>query len=282
MNNLWNFYEGKSWVEPFLYSAIILFSLTSLVLFSILIFIRKRKIRNNKLENAYSSIIENILLNVLFAEKTYIILKDDPSTFLLWKDSKFRSHLMLAVINLHQNYEGIYARKLEQFYSDSNLINDSFLKLRHRKWEIKCKAIEELSEMNVSKVFRILANISRTKNKTLKIEAIKGCIKLNGTKGITHLMHHIDPIDHWTQLNIIHALKQGDIEHTDGIEQLLTSTNKTVVSLGLKIMNTLHLSMYEDDIRYLIDTTPSLSLKNEALIILKKITPTATYSDELI
>lgn len=276
MNSLWKIYESKNWVIPFLGYAIFLFLFTSIMLFIILIIIRKRKIKNNKLESIYIRLIENILLNVLFSDKKYAELKEDPSTVLLWKDNYFRNHLMLSVINLHQNYEGLYAKKLEQFYYDSNLIKDSFQKLRSRNWETKCKAIEELSEMNVSKVFKIFIKLSKTKNKTLKIESIKGCIKLNGSEGITHLMHHLHPIDQWTQLNIIHALKHGDLEHTTGIDQLLTSSNQTVVSLGLKTINTLHLSLYEKNVRLMIEATQNQLLKTEAIKVLKNLAPSST------
>lgn len=264
MNELWQLYKSKTWVEPFLVYSIYLFILVTIVLFVLIMISRSTKIRNERLIKKYEISIEKMLFSILFGNENYETIKKEEGFMTMNQKPLFRNQLLESVINLHQNYEGIYAKKLESFYFESNLINDSFEKLKSRHWEIKCKGIKELAEMNVSKIFNTLVKISKSKNKTLKITALNACIKLNGTNGITHLINHKDPIDLWTQLNILSAFKKGNIENTNGIELLLTSKNKTVVSLGLKIIQTLYLSQKVAFINQLIATTKSDKIKVEA------------------
>lgn len=271
MENFWNMYQRKNWVEPFLIYTICILLLIMVLLFIAILLIRYHKIKENELSKEYDGHIEQMLLNILFSTGKYSIYEDDAKFAPLFKKKFFRKKLMASILNLHINYEGIYAKRLEAFYQESHLITDSFRKLKNSKWEINCQAIEELSEMNVITVFEHLVDASKSHNKSLKIAAIKGCIKLNGTKGLTHLIRHKDPLDQWTQLAIIHALKNGDIEHTEGIDLLLNSKNHSVVSLGLKIIQTLQLSQYTVDIIRMMNHTDNMVLKKEALHILSKV-----------
>lgn len=268
MNDLWQIYQSKTWVEPFLVYSIAIFISLSIFLFVLIMISRTNKIRNQKLMKEYDAIIEKSLFSVLFSDQNYkTVHKEEPFNSLIQKPL-FRNHLLTSIINLHQNYEGVYAKKLEAFYFESNLINDSFEKLKNRHWEIKCKGIKELAEMNITKAFNSLVKISKTKHKTLRITALNACIKLNGTNGITHLIDHKDPIDIWTQLNILNTFKKGNIENTNGIEVLLISKNPTVVSLALKLIQTLYLSQKAPSVQQLIATTNSEILKNEALAVI--------------
>ena len=269
MNDIWQLYKSKTWVEPLLVYSIAFFIITSIVFFMIIVFSRLKKIRNLKLENKYSVIIENILMEILFETTTFSVIKEDVYFQFFLKDKIFREQMMKSVINLHQNYEGIYAKKLQQFYYESNLMTDSFNKLKSNHWEIKCKGIKELAEMNVSKAFEIMVKISKSNNRILKITALNACVKLNGTNGIIHLIKHKYRFDAWTQLNIIDAIKQGDICDTNGIELLLTSQNKSVISLGLKIIQTMQLSQNIPFVQEVIDNTTSDSIRKEAQNVIK-------------
>lgn len=266
-----NIYQRKNWLEPFLIYSIYILLLFTVILFITILVVRYIKIKEDRLKRENESLIEEMLLSILFNTGNFSLYINDSRYAPLFTNKHFRNQLMASVINLHVNYEGIYAKKLEAFYHESHLITDSFRKLKNSHWQINCQAIEELSEMNVTTVFEHLVDASKSTNITLKIAAIKGCIKLNGTKGLTHLIRHKDQLDQWTQLSIIHALKQGDIEHTAGIDLLLFSKNPSVVSLGLKIIQTLQLSHYSVDIVRMMNHNDNKALKQEAKNVLFKI-----------
>ena len=272
MDKYWELYKSKDWVEPFLIYSIVLFTVLGMILFLLVMLSRQKYQKEGMLKVEYREIAEKLLLTILFNDVHYAdIIRQEPYNKLI-STKLFRKVLMKSVINLHHNYEGAYAAKLERFYSDSGLMADSFKKLKNRRWEVKGKAITELAEMNVENAFGILISLSQSRNKILKATALNACIKLNGTNGILHLTSHPDPIDEWTQINIINALKKRDIEDTQGIELLLESKNSTVIRLGLKIISTLHLSNKAGFISELIENAPSNAIKFEAQAVMEAFT----------
>jgi hypothetical protein len=271
MNEIIAFYKNNLEVEAFLLYSTSLFIFISIMVFLLTIYSRYSKIRNQHTENEYIPIVENMLMTVLFMEGEYDSLKDNPEYIPLFKKRLPRELIVISIINLHQNYGGVYAEKLEKFYFDSSLVQDSFSKLRNRNWEIKCKGIKELSELNVLGAFDELLKLVDSENRAIQIIAINACIKLDPTRGIAHLAKHKHPIDIWSQLNIIDALKHGNIETVNGIELLLASENVTVVSLGLKIFQSFQLSYLISFVNELIVRTKVDSLKAEAERVVEKL-----------
>ncbi len=268
MEELWKYYYEKDWVKPFLLYSIYFFITVSLALFSSIIVIRRLKLRNQKLESRFTPIIENILNKNLFESAFF---SEFSAYEKLFRNDVFRNLMMESILNLHQNYDGTYAENLENFYVDSGLLNDSYKKLNSEEWQIKCKGIKELAEMNVTEAFGALVKMSKSSNKILTIVAINACIKLNGSNGIRHLARHKHSFDLWTQLNILDALKHGNLAHIQGLEYLLTSKNNSVVSLGLKAISSFNLSEKAVYVQELIDDTTNEEILAEAKIVLNRI-----------
>ncbi|WP_433763505.1 HEAT repeat domain-containing protein [Flavobacterium ginsenosidimutans] len=272
MAEIWELYKAGQWEVPFLTFSIYLFILGSFIMYLIIVASRSNKIKKERLRNEYSSLIEKVMSSVIFEDASFSTIKEDKNFLVLFDTSFFREVLTESLINLHKNYEGIYAKKLEQFYKDSGLIKDSFRRLKSLKWEVKCRAITELAEFNVNEGFDLIIAFSKARNKTLKITAINACIKLGGTKSIAYLVEHSDPIDDWMQLNIINAFKKHDIGDTEGIEFLLESQNTTVVTLGLKLIKELKLTQKVPHVAQLAAQASNTVIKYEAQSILQTLT----------
>jgi len=272
MTDLWEFYKRGTWVEPFLTLSICLFVLTSLFLYLLIIKSRNKNIIKARRKIEYDAFIDKLLFSVVFEDISFSDVLKNNEYVLMSQKKFFREVITESVINLHKNYDGIYAEKLEQFYKDSELKNDSFKKLKSLKWDVKCKGITELAEMNVYHAFDLIITFSRARNKILQITAINACIKLAGTKGIVHLSEHTNPIDDWTQVNIIHAFKKHDIGDTKGIELLLESQNTTVVTLGLKLIKELKLTQKLSYVEQLTERTSNTLIKYEAQNVLHTLT----------
>lgn len=262
--------DKNEWVEPFLVVAILFFFLVSLSVFFVIISIRNQKNRNLKKEEQFKEAIEEILFKVLFDGKTYFYFNENFAFRKYLSQVFFRNHLRKSLIELHKNYDGINALRLENFYRESGLIYDSLEKIKNHEWEVKCQGIIELSEMNIKESFEDIAWISlKTKNKILKITAINACIRLDANRGIMHLSRHLDRFDVWTQVNIIDAIAKLNIEHLESIDKLLKSKNKSVVSLGIKISKTFQLAELLPDIEKLTETIESKSIKKEGLELIE-------------
>jgi|GEM_PF-472697 len=272
MESIWELYLSKTWVEPFLVYSIASFATVAGVLFVLTLIKRSEKIELRKNHYTYSVLIERIFMSVVFEDLTYATIKQNTeySNYLSLKT--FKKQMLKSIINLHLNYEGIYARKLEAFYFESGLMKNSIGKLKSQKWEVVCAGIQELAEMNVTKVFPALVKISKTRNKIVKITALKACAELNGNKGILHLKDHNDPIDMWTQVNIINAFKRNYVENDEDVELLLESENSTVVSLGLKIIHTLELANKLPFVTHLTEHSPNDAIRFEAQELLRFLT----------
>lgn len=271
MIKLWKLFKDGTWVESFLIGSICLFVIASFILYLMIIRSRSKNIRKERLRIEYSIIIEKLMFSVIFQGIPFSAVKEDKNYRMLSNAIFFREVITESIINLHKNYEGVYAQKLEQFYKESGLINDSFKKLRNLKWEIKCKGITELAEFNVNESFDTIIAFSKARNKTLKITAINACIKLAGIKAIMHLTEHPYPIDDWTQLNIINAFKKHDIGDSKGVELLLVSQNTTVITLGLKLINELKLTQKHSYVAQLADSTPNTLIQYEAQSVLQTL-----------
>ncbi|MWB95203.1 hypothetical protein GON26_12600 [Flavobacterium sp. GA093] len=272
MINFRELYKNSTWVEPFLILTISLFVTASFILYVMIIRSRNRNIRKERLRIEYSSLIEKLIFSIIFDDTPFSVIKEDKGYIKYANNPFFREVITETIMNLHKNYEGVYAQKLEKFYTESGLIKDSFKKLRNPKWEVKCKGITELAEINATKAFDTILTISKGRNKTLKITALNACIKLRGTKGIVHLTEHHYPIDDWTQINIINAFKKHDIGDTKGIELLLESQNSTVVTLGLKLIKELNLTQKIPYVTQLAARTTNSQLKYKAQDVLQTLT----------
>ncbi|TDW47732.1 hypothetical protein EV144_10414 [Flavobacterium sp. 270] len=269
MTKLWELYKSGAWVEPFLTTSIDLFIAAAFILYLLIIWSRNKNIRRERLNIEYTEIIEKLMFSMIFQDLSLSEIKEDKNYALLHKKPFFRSVLTASIINLHKNYEGVYAKKLEEFYKESGLIDRSHKRLKSLKWEKKCKGITELAEMNVTEAFETILNFSKARNKTLKITALNACIKLAGTKGIVHLTEHPYPIDDWTQINIINAFKKHDIGDTKGVELLLESKNTTVIALGLKLIKELKLSQKVPFVEELAAKAPNTQIQYEAQNVLQ-------------
>jgi hypothetical protein len=272
MTDIWKLYKEGQWEVPFLTFSIYLFVLASFILYLIIVGSRSRKIKEERLRKEYSIVIDKIMSSVIFENISFSQIKGDKNFLVLFDTAFFREVLTESIINLHKNYEGVYAQKLEQFYKDSGLIKASFRKLKSLKWEIKCKGITELAEFNIIEAFDQIIAYSKARKKTLKIIALNACIKLRGTKSIQYLVEHSDPIDDWMQLNIINAFKKHDVGDVEGIEFLLESQNTTVVTLGLKLIKELKLTQKVPYVAQLAEQATNTLVKYEAQSILQTLT----------
>jgi hypothetical protein len=268
----WELYKNGTWLEPFLILSICLFILTSIILYLLIIKSRSRNIKKNRLLLQYNLVIEKLMSSVVFEDIPFSEIKEDKNFSKLFKKPFFREVMIDYIMNLHKNYEGNFAQKLEQFYTDSGLIKDSFKKLKSLKWEVKCKGITELAEVNCIEAFDRIIKASKARNKVLKITAINASIKLVGIESLAYLTEHPYPIDDWTQINIIGAFKKHDIGDTKGIELLLESQNTTVISLGLKLIKELKLTQKIPYLTKLVANAPNSLIKYEAQNVIQVLT----------
>jgi len=161
--------------------------------------------------------------------------------------------------------------KLEEFYRRTGLINLSFKKLQSRRWNHKCEGIRELSQMNVQEAFNDIQKCIRYNHSTLTLEALIGVIQLKGLEGLNVLHDFNEPINDWVQLNILYEIKNASHTSETNFSDFLSSTNESVVVLGLRLIEVFNQNQNADLIREMLESNNSQSIKNQARKTLSKL-----------
>lgn len=222
--------------EIFLTLLILLFVLLALLFLTLLVISRLRKIQRAKKKEVYDSVIETILFSVMFDSKSFEAIALEKEYVLNIRDSFFVALLIDAVIKLHKNYSGAYAKSLETFYHESKLVDESCKKLKKGKWSVKCEAIQELAEMNELLAFSLIVKYVDDKNLILRQEAIVAIVKLKGVEGLSFLINYKEQLNEWLQINLI-AIIKNNYPYTDSpfYDSFISSENNSVSLFGKRL-----------------------------------------------
>jgi len=265
-------------IETFLLVSICVF-FACLLLFTILLFIsRHKKIHNQKLIAEYTSIIDKVLLPVIFKNKPASDVIESKNYKTYAKNKTFQETLLKNIINLHIVYAGEYNLKLEEFYRKSGLANLSLAKLKSGEWSRKCEGIRELSQMNIQESFSNIHKCVLQKHTTLKLEALLGLIRLKGVEGLSILHNYKEPINDWVQLNILYEIENNDLRTVKNFSDFLQSKNESVVILGLRLIAKFNQIQNIDQIIEIQNSNASERIKNQAAKTLAKLPSLSIYS----
>lgn len=222
--------------ELFLTTVIILFFVLTISFLTLLAASRLKKIAKLKKQAGYDILAGNFMLSIIFENTSYAELSVEKEYAWVIQDKFFRSRLLDALIKLHKSYTGEFAKKIETFYYESSLINDSYNKLKNGQWSVKCEAIRELAQMNVTSSYSLIAQYVNASNLTLRQEAITAIIKLIGLKGLSFLNDYEELLTDWIQLNLISIIK-NHFPTTDEpyYNSFIESPNKSVALFGKRL-----------------------------------------------
>jgi phosphoglycerol transferase MdoB-like AlkP superfamily enzyme len=222
--------------ELFLTMVIVLFFLLTFIFLILLTVSRVKKIRRLKKRAGYDILAGNFMLSIIFEDKSYAVLSLEKEYAWVMQDAFFRQCLLETIIKLHKSYTGEFAKKIEQCYFDSSLIDETYKKLKHGKWPVKCEAVRELAEMNIVSSYSLITQYVSAPNLTLRQEAIVAIIKLIGLKGLSFLNDYKELLTDWIQLNLI-AIIKNNFPTTDEpyYNSFIDSPNKSVALFGKRL-----------------------------------------------
>lgn len=226
------------------FQLIVFFAVTllvvSIVLFSVVIRLRKRKSRAERKAKKLISKIEPVLLDLIYEEHK-------PSS---WKKSirglrnelnfsmyEFHSYARFSdyLVELHKQLEGDSAKRIEKIYRDLSLPEMTLELLKNGKWHQKVKALSALSEFQVKKYLFEIIQFMDHKQRLVRDEAQFAAIVLGGkraTQSIDELTHEISK---WQQLRLIEqCVIIGDDIKPD-VMSWLSSANDSLIELALRL-----------------------------------------------
>lgn len=223
------------------------FFLTALFYYLLTIFKRSRQIKEDELREKHQEIIDRILFTLLFTE---ITPKQAAEQFRdeVVNDRLFSKLMIKTIISLHKNYSGIYKCKLEDYYEESGFARYSLRKLKSERWHQIVEGIRDLSNLNYNRAYHTIAGLLAHPNEIVQREAFIRIVRLKGPGELVQRKDHRIYLDDWTQSNILYNLKSNLVACPDDIDVLLTSSNPTMILLGMRIIDYYHLSQFADAI----------------------------------
>lgn len=235
-----NILAGSFDVEEFLLVSILGFVSLFVFLLFILYAIRGFRIWKENKKAKLLPFVEKKIIGYLFEDLS--LDSSDP----IWKKTYFKEQMLVAVVNLHKQYSGAYAQKLEQAYLKYGLYKISLKKLDSMNWSAKCEAIRELSEMKYLDAFPYLEALAHASRHTLRIEAMTGMIRMKGVEALSSLAEFKGYLHDWAIANILHTLKEQKGVSFEQVKFLLESENPSLIKLGLILCHSFDLPLHQE------------------------------------
>lgn len=183
---------------------------------------------------------EELLMEVLFTEEEDLMSETSPVNNPLLKNSLNnpfnRRVLITEIIRLHKNFSGNFAQNLEKFYLQLGLEQDSFKKLKSKRWYIKAQGISELAEMNVSSAAPAIEKYIEHTSELVRLGAQLAILKLSEENILGFLDHIKTPLTDWHQLNLQQILSHKDRDKIPEFSRWLHSENNSIVEFSVKMV----------------------------------------------
>ncbi len=238
------------------------FTLTAILFLAMTFIKRYGKIRKARRKIHFLEIIENTLFSMLFNETPTVealrIFKQDIADSILFKKLAIKT-----IVNLHQNYSGLYREKLEDFYFESGLSNYSLHKLKHKSWPEVVEGLRDLTNLNYYPAIRAIEQLTYHPHEFVQKEAFLGLIRLRGLSELLKRKNRQLFLDDWMQSNILFTLKSHQIPAMDDLDFLLTSSNDSMILLGARLIEHYQLSRHLPALHKAMEATRNPKLKIE-------------------
>lgn len=152
------------------------------------------------------------------------------------KNTFNRNILRKAIINLHTNYSGEFAYKLEHLFLILGLNKDVKKRLKSNRWHIKASAIKEIAQMNIRKYPEYILRLINHPNANVRTEALVASVKLNRKKPFAFFENLKFTMSDWDQIRMHEALLFYETAEIPLMGKWLGSPNESIVVFSLKII----------------------------------------------
>ncbi|MFN3800845.1 hypothetical protein [Belliella pelovolcani] len=210
---------------------ILVFSICSIIFFLATLTKRIFKIKEDKKKKLFQIEIDKVIFGIMFDQ-------DGGKHFTVHgKSTLFKKLMIKSLIGLHDNFSGISAVKMEEFFVKSGLVNYSLSKIRSRSWVDVVEGMRDLSSLNYKKAYPEILKISFEGNDIVHQEKLLARIRLNGLQELHEFKSSKVYFNDWTQSNIIFVVKKHRVPNDDLLPDLLYATNKSISLLAIRLID---------------------------------------------
>ena len=219
----------------------VFFALVLLLQFFFVFYLLRYLSRQDKkrhLVRVYSNVISEIILCDTEAELVQVMRQSYVEHICRrWLSGKQgRKVLLDEIVRSHKNISGAGAANLVWLYQYLSFDQDSLAKLASKKWHLKAKAMQELSEMGQKKYLSRIYKLTNSQNRYLRTEAQVAIVRLSGFEGLRFLNIISLPLTQWQQLCLLRELPAAAVYQPSKLSGWLSSNNATVAEFSLRLI----------------------------------------------
>lgn len=225
-----------------LWDLTMLFLGLALVIFSTIFYFRNklratsRKVQEKKME--LSPMISEFIFysNDAPKDEKHIYIKHKILIRELLKNEFDRKVLISILLDLSKDVSGDTQKQLIHLYKNLGLHEDSYKKLKSWRWHVVAKGILELTQMQVTESYQLIVGFINNKRSVIRKQAEIATVTLKN-EGVSHFMDTTKfRISEWQQLVLLDVLRNNKDFQPPRFKAWLTSKNKHVVLLALRLI----------------------------------------------
>jgi len=244
------FYESSHLNVKILLWLVGYFFLSVLVLILIILIHRMRDISRTKCSDMLKERYSELVTSLVFDDNPTIDLPSLNSELL----NSFNFDVFLNVLeDLQMNISGEYGEKIKSVFNNTELKQQTLLRLKSKKWHIRAKGIRSAVLMNFVEVEELIANMVNDPLMIIQTESELAAVQLDKKNPMSFLSKLVTPLSDWEQLTIIDTIKRHNI-YIYSLAQWLKSKNKTVVVFVLRLIAMLKQTDATPKVMELIDS----------------------------
>ncbi len=169
-------------------------------------------------------------------EEKHIYIKHKILIRELLKNDFDRKVLISILLDLRKDVSGETQMQLIHLYKNLGLHEDAYKKLKSWRWEVVAKGILELTQMQVTESYQFIVGFINNKRSVIRKQAEIATVTLKN-EGISHFMDTTKyRISEWQQLVLLEVLRNNKDFEPPRFKAWLTSKNKHVVLLALRLI----------------------------------------------
>lgn len=225
-----------------LWDLTMLFIGLAIVIFSTIFYFRNKLRANDRRVQEKKKELSPMISEFIFysndapKEEKHIYIKHKILIRDLLKNEFDRKVLISILLDLSKDVSGDTKKQLIHLYKNLGLHEDSYKKLKSWRWQVVAKGILELTQMQVTESYQFIVRFINNKRSVIRKQAEIATVTLKN-EGISHFMDTTKyRISEWQQLVFLDVLRNNKDFEPPRFKTWLTSKNKHVVLLALRLI----------------------------------------------
>lgn len=228
-------------VESIIWSIVVILFIIIFILVVYLKILRSNIRINFRKNTNYTSIVERLLIDYLYAEKEGVLISKKQQKIINKFKKGFLSKRKQKIIittfyNLSKEISGNMIDSMDKLYQEVGLPGHSVKKLRSKRWNIVASGIKDLRHFEFKRPQKLVEKFINHPREEVRREAYLYFVQLFEFEGLSFLDHLKAPLSEWDQIQLLGEIEKFDNQQIGDVSNWLQSSNEYVILFVLKIV----------------------------------------------